>query len=184
MQRCRLAIFAALALGCSSEEPKTSTLVAPEPAAEPAVMVGVSPTDFQCDSVAPLADLAAIIGSSARSLESAFAAPQGVPEPCNYAVSGDPPVQWSFDLDCRESALDDAAKLMVTYAESPSATPVRVGESGLDHNNVSLLFIDDNTPCYVRVLGPTAPERLAIATLIAERLTEKTAPTGEHIAGH
>ena len=65
---------------------------------------------------------------------------------------------------------------MVQYADGEDALPVRIGRSGLDHHNASLLFIDDDSPCYVRVLGPGQKNRIALAEIIAAKLDESTAP--------
>ena len=83
---------------------------------------------------------------------------------------------WSVDFDCRERALDDAEDLMVQYATGRDAGAVRVGRSGLDHAGGGLLFIDDDAPCYVRIVGPGREQRAEIARLVADRLTPKTAP--------
>lgn len=69
--------------------------------------------------------------------------------------------------------IPDAAPL-VRPAE---ATAVSVGEKGLDHHGLAIVFFDDDTPCYLRVIGPEAPRRLALAKQLASRLTPKTAPT-------
>ena len=57
-----------------------------------------------------------------------------------------------------------------------AAVDVAVGAKGLDHHGQGLLFIDDDAPCYVRVVGPDAPRRLALAQLIAKNLTFANAP--------
>ena len=38
------------------------------------------------------------------------------------------------------------------------------------------MFIDDDAPCYVRVVGPNAAHRLELARLIAKNLTFANAP--------
>ena len=53
---------------------------------------------------------------------------------------------------------------------------VEVGAKGLDHHGQGLIFIDDDAPCYVRVIGPDAANRLALAQLIAKNLTFANAP--------
>lgn len=83
---------------------------------------------------------------------------------------------WSVDFDCRATAIKDAESLMVQYAKTDGAKPVRVGKSGLDYEHAALLFIDNDSRCYARVLGPGAKNRLAIAKLVAGRLTATTAP--------
>jgi hypothetical protein len=56
------------------------------------------------------------------------------------------------------------------------AREVAVGAKGLDHHGQGLLFLDDDAPCYVRVVGPAAGRRLALAQLIAKNLTFANAP--------
>jgi hypothetical protein len=56
------------------------------------------------------------------------------------------------------------------------AAEVAVGAKGLDHHGQGLIFIDDDAPCYVRVIGPDAAKRLALAQLIAKNLTYENAP--------
>jgi len=56
------------------------------------------------------------------------------------------------------------------------ATEVMVGMKGLDHHGQGLLFIDDDAPCYVRVVGPDSARRLELAKLIAKGLTFANAP--------
>ena len=56
------------------------------------------------------------------------------------------------------------------------AVDVEVGAKGLDHHGQGLLFIDDDAPCYVRVVGPDAQRRLALARAIAKNLTFANAP--------
>jgi hypothetical protein len=38
------------------------------------------------------------------------------------------------------------------------------------------LFIDDDAPCYVRVVGPEADRRMALARHLVSALTPATAP--------
>jgi hypothetical protein len=56
------------------------------------------------------------------------------------------------------------------------AAEVAVGTKGLDHRGQGLIFIDDDAPCYVRVVGPDADRRLALAQYVVNRLTLATAP--------
>ena len=57
-----------------------------------------------------------------------------------------------------------------------AAAEVAVGAKGLDHHGQGLLFIDDDAPCYVRVVGNDATKRLELAKLIAKNLTFANAP--------
>jgi hypothetical protein len=56
------------------------------------------------------------------------------------------------------------------------AVEVAVGAKGLDHRGQGLIFIDDDAPCYVRVVGKDAVRRLELAKLIAKNLTFANAP--------
>ena len=56
------------------------------------------------------------------------------------------------------------------------AVEVQVGAKALDHHGQALLFIDDDAPCYVRVIGPDAAHRLEVAKLVAKALTFANAP--------
>ncbi len=56
------------------------------------------------------------------------------------------------------------------------ASEVAVGKKGLDHHGQAILFVDDDAPCYVRVVGPEAAKRLELAKLIAKNLTFANAP--------
>jgi hypothetical protein len=56
------------------------------------------------------------------------------------------------------------------------AADVDVGAKGLDHHGRGILFIDDDAPCYVRVVGLDPGKRLALAKLVAKNLTFANAP--------
>jgi hypothetical protein len=140
--------------------------------------VGVPAHSFSCETVAPTDMVAGAVGTKVKAETSPFTPPAGAAAPCVYvgAIPDAGMVSWSFDIDCRERAQKDAKQLMVQYAQSEGALPVRIGQSGLDHNDASLLFIDDDSPCYVRVLGPGQQNRIGIAELVARKLDESTAP--------
>jgi hypothetical protein len=158
-----------------------SPLVVDEQPAE-TYLVGIRSEDFKCNSLLSTTQSTELFGGRVTPLESPFTPPAGVPKACNYASHGvdRDPIQWSFDLDCREGALGDAGKLFVTYANTPDAVPLRIGQSALDHHNSSLLFIDDDTPCYGRVTGPDRVGRQKLASLLVSALTPRSAPTGAH----
>ena len=61
------------------------------------------------------------------------------------------------------------------HAPEP-AVEVPVGAKGLDHHGQGLIFIDDDAPCYVRVVGKDAARRLELAKLLAKNLTFANAP--------
>jgi hypothetical protein len=64
----------------------------------------------------------------------------------------------------------------VVIKRPDDAVEVQVGAKGLDHHGQGLIFIDDDAPCYVRVIGPDASHRLALAQLLAKQLTFANAP--------
>jgi hypothetical protein len=69
----------------------------------------------------------------------------------------------------------DAGPEPIARAPEPAAE-VTVGAKALDHHGQGLLFIDDDAPCYVRVVGPDSARRLALAQLVAKNLTFENAP--------
>jgi len=89
----------------------------------------------------------------------------------------------STDMVEQYNALSDAGQIPkpndagVTYHAPPTAAvEVDVGAKGLDHHGQGLIFIDDDAPCYVRVVGPDAQRRLLLARAIAKNLTFANAP--------
>jgi hypothetical protein len=114
-------------------------------------------------------------------------------------------VVYTYDFDCRDNykktadALFEAYKrqnadlvtefdrqadagLMkpndagIEYRRPGESSEVAVGAKALDHHGQGLLFIDDDAPCYVRVIGPDATARLDLAKLVAKNLTFMNAP--------
>jgi hypothetical protein len=117
---------------------------------------------------------------------------------------------WTFDLDCRPDYEKRVELLFAQYAQQSSEQvaayhqsvgsgkpPVDdagvefrkpedafaiegVGRRALDHHGQGLLFVDDDSPCYVRVVGRGKERRLALARLVASRLHEANAPMPVH----
>lgn len=170
------AVFLAAACG-KEKEPAKGRVLVEDDEPPPAQALGVLAVDFKCDSVVAPETVEAAIGKPLDPLDSGFTPPQGVAKPCQY-ISAIPeqPEDWSWDLDCRERAMGDGARLMAEHATKPGAKAVLVGRSGLDHSGVQLIFFDDDAPCYVRVNGPGEAERLALARAIADGLTRRNAP--------
>jgi hypothetical protein len=145
-------------------------------------MLGVDPADFECASIADEERVAAIVGGRVEISRSVFAPPRGVTRPCIYTLAryaandaGPEAIFWSLDLDCRKSAREDGERLLTQYATRPGAEPIRVGASGIDIEP-ALVFLDDDAPCYVRVVGPDRERRIALARLVADELTALNAP--------
>jgi hypothetical protein len=61
-----------------------------------------------------------------------------------------------------------------------AASAAVVGRKALDHHGQGLLFVAGNAPCYVRVVGPDAARRLALAQLVDANLAEINAPMKPH----
>jgi hypothetical protein len=142
----------------------------------------------------------------AKKLESAISAPKGLAQPCNYEVVMPAQLEyWTYDFDCRDHMKERADKLFEQYKRTSAelvqqydqasdaglvkptdagivikrpddAVEVQVGAKALDHHGQGLLFIDDDAPCYVRVIGPDATRRLAVAQMVAKNLTFANAP--------
>jgi hypothetical protein len=142
----------------------------------------------------------------ANKLENAISPPKGVPQPCNYEVTMQSTMEyWTYDIDCRDHYKERADKLFEQYKRTSGelvqqydqmsdaglvkptdaglvikrpedAVEVQVGAKALDHHGQGLLFIDDDAPCYVRVIGPDASRRLALAQMVAKALTFENAP--------
>lgn len=145
-------------------------------------------------------------GVKASKLESAISPPKGVPQPCNYEVVMQSTLEyWTYDIDCRDNMKPRADALFAQYTRTSAelvqqydqmtdagmvkptdagivikrpddAVEVEVGAKALDHHGQGLLFIDDDAPCYVRVIGPDAARRLELAKAVAKNLTFANAP--------
>jgi hypothetical protein len=199
--RRALLLIALVACDKSSGDPAPPT--GSDPA--PRQLAGVYPDQFKCESIATLDALGAVLGATTRVVDSASSVPKGVPHPCNYEVASTPLEYWTFDIDCRDGFKKRADGLFAQYRETSAdlvhayneladagaikktdagiaihapvdAVDVPVGAKGLDHHGQGLLFIDDDAPCYVRVVGPDAQRRLLLAQLVAKNLTFANAP--------
>jgi hypothetical protein len=195
------AVAAIAAAGCDSRK---TTAADPTDNGPAVTLWGVDPTDWTCDLVATPAVMAETLGGPTRGIDSPMATAPGTPRPCTFVFEGTSPEAWSFDLDCRANALKTAETLFSEYAAQNVAIieafdaqtggkvvkddagvehgaveaprEVAVGKKGLDHHGMQILFVDDDAPCYVRVSGPDADRRLAVAQLVARNLTAKNAP--------
>ncbi len=187
--------------GCKDD---VATAGDPQRASAPRPLAGVYPDQWRCDSVATLDQLGHLLGGTVKQLDSALVVPRGLPHPCNYEIASHDLELWTFDIDCRDGMKQRADALFAQYqatsreqiqrydslldagAIKPNdagsehapepAVEVAVGAKGLDHHGQGLIFIDDDAPCYVRVVGKDAGRRLALAKLIANNLTFANAP--------
>lgn len=169
-------------------------------------LAGVYPEKFECGSLTTPEAIASVLGATKVNLmSSAMSPPRGVPTPCNYEVVMQSAVEyWTYDIDCRDSYKQTADALFAQYKRTSAelveqynaaadagikptdagveirapgdAVEVQVGAKALDHHGQGLLFIDDDAPCYVRVIGPEASRRLELAKAVAKNLTFANAP--------
>ena len=196
-----LLLLVACDSGSASDKPKQE-----KTQEAPRKLAGVFADRWQCDSIAKPEEIAATVGGiKANLMVSAIAPPRGVPQPCAYEVVTQTELQaWTYDIDCRNGMKQRADALFAQYKKTSTelveafhaaadagikptdagvavrppeeSAEVNVGAKALDHHGRGLLFIDDDAPCYVRVIGPDAPHRLELAKLVAKNLTFENAP--------
>lgn len=177
-----------------------------EKAADPVrKLAGVYPEDFKCESITTLDALGQVLGGAVHQIDTPIQMPRGVPHPCNYQVQAQSSEFWTYDIDCRDNYKQTADKLFAQYRDDSAAkvteynqladagaikptdagvaihapepaAEVAVGAKGLDHHGQGLIFVDDDAPCYVRVVGPDFDRRVALAKLVAKNLTFANAP--------
>ncbi|MBA3454397.1 MAG: hypothetical protein H0T42_14990 [Deltaproteobacteria bacterium] len=92
----------------------------------------------------------------------------------NIASDAGPVPGVKIDAGTKDKTID-AGPEIVRRAPEESAV-VQVGAKALDHHGQGLLFIDDDAPCYVRIVGPDSARRLSLAQLVAKNLTFANAP--------
>jgi hypothetical protein len=182
---------------------QTATATEPKPAG-PHRVAGIEPDLWKCDVVATPDALAHVLGGPVHPLDSPIAPPHGLPRPCNYVVDVAPQEQWTFDVYCRDDYKQRADELFDQYRKDSDdlaarydaaaksgglkndagivaiaverAADVAIGAKALDHHGRGLIFIDDDAPCYVRVVGLDPQKRLDLAKLLAANLTYANAP--------
>jgi len=167
-------------------------------------VAGIEPDLWKCETIATLDALTPVLGGAVHPIPSAIAPPHGVPAPCSYVVDTTPQEQWTFDVYCRDDYKQQADRLFdeyrkdsdqltqrfeaaqkngglkndagVTYIAPERASDLAIGAKALDHHGRGLIFIDDDAPCYVRVIGLDALLRVELAKLLAQNLTYANAP--------
>jgi hypothetical protein len=92
----------------------------------------------------------------------------------NEASDAGPVPGLKVDAGTKDKTIDAGPERVMRAPEQ--ATVVQVGAKALDHHGQGLLFIDDDAPCYVRIVGPDSTRRLALAQVIAKSLTFANAP--------
>ncbi len=92
----------------------------------------------------------------------------------NIASDAGPVPGVKVDAGTKDKTIDAGPERVMRAPEQASV--VQVGARGLDHHGQGLLFIDDDAPCYVRIVGPDSARRLSLAQLVAKNLTFANAP--------
>jgi hypothetical protein len=139
-------------------------------------VVGVIPDKFDCQAFLPDAD--AIAGAPVTWSKSEFVPQQGTAPPCAFMRSDDETRWWQFTLDCRpvaESEIDLLLKARTAAADPDLKTPA-IGRKAVDHSRAQLVFLDDDTPCAVWIVGPDEASRTALAQVVGPRLVRDNAP--------
>lgn len=194
-----------LVVGCDSGG-GSSEKKADKPTEPARKLAGVYPEKFECSSILKDEELQSLLGAvKVQLMTSAIAPPRGLAHPCAYQVTMAAVMEaWTFDFDCRDGMKQRADALFAQYKRTSGelvqafdeaadagikptdagvaikrpedAVEVEVGAKALDHHGQGLLFIDDDAPCYVRVVGPDAARRLELAKTVAKNLTFMNAP--------
>ena len=174
--------IALLALACSSSGGSGSS----EEDKKVSDVIGIDPIGYKCEYLVSLEQVTDALGGKVKVNQVAFEPPPGVAEPCHYTrKEGDTLESWSFDLDCRADALKDANALFKQYqvqkmndagAITNDTSDLQIGRRAMDHHGQALIFIDDDTDCYVRVLGPSQERRIALGKLLAKKLVIENVP--------
>jgi hypothetical protein len=107
-------VLAVLA-GCKDNSAASSD---PPATATPPHLVGIYPEQWRCDRVASPEALGALLGGTARPIDSPASVPHGVAHPCSYEVLAPEPEYWTFDLDCRDGMKQRADALFAQYRET------------------------------------------------------------------
>ncbi len=167
-------------------------------------VAGIEPDAWRCDTIAGLDALAKVLGGPVHATDTGTAPAHGLPRACTYIVDVNPQEQWTFDLYCRDDYKQRADELFDQYRKDSEdltaryeaaakagglkndagivsiaperAADVAIGAKGLDHHGRGLIFIDDDAPCYVRVIGLDPQKRLDLAKMLAANLTYNNAP--------
>lgn len=150
-------------------------------------IIGIDPLTYKCENLVTVAQVAEALGGKVKQVQVAFSPPPGTPEPCHYmrTTEDGKAEPWSFDVDCRGDALKTANTLFKQYETTQMNDAgvvtnetglVQIGRKAMDHHGQALIVVDDDTDCYMRVMGPAADGRVAMGKLLADKLVWKNAP--------
>lgn len=170
--------------GCGSSKEESSHSK-PEKVKK-AKIVGIDPLIYKCENLVTLADVSEALGGEITQKQVAFDPPPGTPLPCHYVLSaGERTELWSFDMDCRSDALETADALFEQYRvnqmndagiSTNETGDLSIGRRAMDHHGQALIAVDDDTDCYIRVLGPSSEGRRTLGALLVNKLVWANAP--------
>jgi hypothetical protein len=179
-----LGILGACAVACSSSGEGSGSAAKKAGSSK---TVGIDPLIYKCENLVTPDDVGQALGGQVQLMQVAFEPPAGTAEPCHYLLALEDGSQqpWSFDMDCRSDALKTADSLFEQYQQSRMNDAgaitnetglVAIGRKAMDHHGQALIAVDDDTDCYLRILGPTAEGRAALGKLLLDKLEWKNAP--------
>lgn len=176
-----LVVSLAMAGGCEQKNPYEKQ---PMGAPEPGKMIGQDPTTFDCKTVITVAEVEGIVGMALDTYDETVTPEPGTPKACSYSEKGpnrgDAMLQtWRIAFDCRPKAHYDAENYMKMYLEDPEASArlVEVGKRGVDHGNIRIIALDNDTPCAIYVVGVNPDARVALSKAVLAKLNEANQPT-------
>ncbi len=162
-----------VAAACDQSNPYDPYQAPPPTAAK---MIGQDPETFDCKLVYPEQEIVAIVGGPVVKVDAPIEPEPGMARPCIYRLRSDGSQLWQLLLDCRNLGHMKAEEVMAIETAKGPVVPVTVGKRGLDHSQIRLIALDDDTPCAVYVTGPDAAKREALARLSLKNLNETTQP--------
>src|SRR5688500_16762047 len=137
-------------------------------------VIGVQPDKFDCKSFLP--DANTVAGGEVIWVPADFAPQHGTTPPCGFQKQGDESKAWAFSFDCRPVAESELDLLIKTKSAEPDTKMVQIGRKAVDHSRAQLVFMDDDTPCAVWVVGPDDVTRSQLAQLVLTKLNRENAP--------
>jgi hypothetical protein len=170
-----------LVAACANKNPYEAKKA---PEGPPPKIEGVHPDKFDCNVFVSADEVGKATMTQVFWMPPDMKPTPGTPPACIYQESAVPAADasiryWQFQLDCRPIAIPDAERVMAEHKNSgaPEVKVVEIGRGGVDHQNIRLIAIDDDTDCTAWIVAPDAATRDALARLVLARLTRENRPT-------
>jgi hypothetical protein len=163
-----LLVSSQMLLACAESKPKQ------EIDAGTVKVIGVQPDKFDCKSFLP--EASRVAGGDVNWVPADFAPQHGTTPPCGFQRQGDESKSWAFSFDCRPVAESELDLLIKTRSADPDTKIVEIGRKAVDHSRAQLVFMDDDTPCAVWIVGPDEATRAQLAQLVLSKLNRENAP--------